>query len=183
MSLEGMAIPHCPIRMDLRGCAMSPKNYTESKSGIVWLARMAVATKKFRVWGLECMLISFNFPSIPTTTWKKSSPSKKSNMLCLQPWQGGSIFHGPSASVEKGLAKGDCPVIPNRALLFLGGYVGGLVVGPWDFLTHTFRGHSQGNCGARPRKDGEQRGGGEMLSGSLKIACMLHQILLYRVNP
>lgn len=35
-----------------------------------------------------------------------------------------------SIIVEKGLAKGDCSVIPNRALLFLGGYVGGLVVGP-----------------------------------------------------
>lgn len=34
-----------------------------------------------------------------------------------------------SVSVEKDLVKGDCSVIPNQALLFLGGYVG-LVVGP-----------------------------------------------------
>ena len=42
------------------------------------------------------------------------------------------------------------------------------MLGGWlqghEILPHTFRRHSQGNCGARPRKDGEQREGGKMLS-------------------
>ena len=142
LSLEGMAIPHCPIRMDLRGCAMSPKNYTESKSGIVWLAPMAVATKKFRVliWGLECMLNVIYFPFNTNHNLEEIITKQKKQHVVSSAMTRWLNFSRPfSIIVEKGLAKGDCSVIPNRALLFLGGYVGGLVVGPWDFDPHLSR--------------------------------------------